>query len=149
MLKNENIICISSIDWDFIWQQHQAIMSRLAKNGNKVLFIENTGVRPPKISDVPRIKKRFINWLKSARGFRKEAENLYIYSPLILPFPYWRVARWINGYLTGHLKTNKKDLVTMRSLVLLVSKRRRLLDYLKKNEIDRYRAIIKELGLRK
>jgi len=99
MLKNENIICISSIDWDFIWQQHQAIMSRLAKNGNRVLFIENTGVRPPKISDVPRIKKRFINWLKSARGFRKEVENLYIYSPLILPFPYWRVARWINGYL--------------------------------------------------
>jgi len=99
MLKNENIICISSIDWDFIWQQHQAIMSRLAKNGNKVLFIENTGVRLPKISDVPRIKKRFINWLKSAKGFRKEAENLYIYSPLILPFPYWRVARWINRYL--------------------------------------------------
>jgi small subunit ribosomal protein S15 len=52
-------------------------------------------------------------------------------------------------HLTGHLKTNKKDLVTMRSLVRLVSKRRRLLDYLKKNEIDRYRAIIKELGLRK
>jgi len=99
MLKNENIICISSIDWDFIWQQHQAIMSRLAKNGNKILFIENTGVRSPKISDVPRIKKRFINWLKSAKGFRKEAENLYIYSPLILPFPYWRVARWINRYL--------------------------------------------------
>jgi len=74
-------------------------MSRLAKNGNKVLFIENTGVRLPKISDVPRIKKRFINWLKSAKGFRKEAENLYIYSPLILPFPYWRVARWINRYL--------------------------------------------------
>jgi len=74
-------------------------MSRLAKNGNRVLFIENTGVRAPKISDLPRIKKRFINWLRSAKGFRKETENLYIYSPLVLPFPYWRVARWINSYL--------------------------------------------------
>lgn len=53
------------------------------------------------------------------------------------------------GHLTGHLKTNKKDLSTRRSLVRLVAKRRKLLDYLKANEIDRYRAIIKELGLRK
>lgn len=52
-------------------------------------------------------------------------------------------------HLTGHLKKNKKDFFTRRSLVLLVGKRRRLLDYLKDNEIERYRAIIKELGLRK
>jgi small subunit ribosomal protein S15 len=52
-------------------------------------------------------------------------------------------------YLTGHLKKNKKDLSTRRSLVLMVGKRRRLLDYLKQTEIERYRSIIKELGLRK
>jgi len=52
-------------------------------------------------------------------------------------------------HLTKHLKRNKKDLVTRRSLVLLVGKRRKLLDYLKNTEIDRYRAIIKELGIRK
>lgn len=52
-------------------------------------------------------------------------------------------------YLTGHLKSNKKDLSTRRSLVLMVGKRRRLLDYLKRNDIERYRNIIKELGLRK
>ena len=45
MLKDQNILCISSIDWDFIWQGHQQIMSMLAANGNKVLFVENTGVR--------------------------------------------------------------------------------------------------------
>ncbi len=43
MLKNENIICISSIDWNFVWQGHQEIMSTFARNGNRVLFIENTG----------------------------------------------------------------------------------------------------------
>ncbi len=52
-------------------------------------------------------------------------------------------------HLTGHLKKNKKDLVTRRSLVLLVGKRRKLLDYLKNTEIGRYRSIIKELGIRK
>ena len=52
-------------------------------------------------------------------------------------------------HLTGHLKKNKKDLVTRRSLVRLVGKRRKLLDYLKREDIERYRAIIKKLGLRK
>ena len=51
--------------------------------------------------------------------------------------------------LTEHMKTSKKDIATMRSLVGLVGKRRKLLAYLKKNDIERYRAIIKELGIRK
>ncbi|MDD4489786.1 MAG: 30S ribosomal protein S15 [Paludibacter sp.] len=53
------------------------------------------------------------------------------------------------NHLTEHLKQNKKDFSTERALVMLVGKRRRLLDYLIKNDIERYRAIIKELGIRK
>ncbi|HRO74676.1 MAG TPA: 30S ribosomal protein S15 [Crocinitomicaceae bacterium] len=53
------------------------------------------------------------------------------------------------SHLTEHLKKNRKDFVTQRSLQLLVGKRRSLLDHLKKTEIERYRAIIKELGLRR
>jgi small subunit ribosomal protein S15 len=53
------------------------------------------------------------------------------------------------NHLTQHLKSNKKDFSTERALVMLVGKRRRLLDYLKAKEISRYRAIIKELGIRK
>jgi small subunit ribosomal protein S15 len=52
-------------------------------------------------------------------------------------------------HLTEHLKLNKKDRVTQRSLVRLVGKRRRLLDYLHHKEIERYRDVIKQLGLRK
>lgn len=52
-------------------------------------------------------------------------------------------------HLTEHLKQNKKDLATERALVGLVGKRRKLLDYLKKEDIERYREIIKKLGLRK
>ncbi len=53
------------------------------------------------------------------------------------------------SHLTNHLKQNKKDLSTERSLVRLVGKRRKLLDYLKRKDIERYRAIIKKLKLRK
>ena len=53
------------------------------------------------------------------------------------------------AHLTEHLKQNRKYFATQRSLLKLVGKRRRLLDYLKNTEISRYRAIIKELGLRK
>jgi len=99
VLKNENIICISSIDWDFNWQGHQEIMATFAKNGNRVLFIENTGVRAPNLKDIQRLIKRTIDWFKSFKGFRNEMENLYVYSPVILPFPYSRIARWINNYM--------------------------------------------------
>ncbi len=52
-------------------------------------------------------------------------------------------------HLTEHLKVNKKDMATENSLVSMVGKRRRLLDYLKQKEISRYRAIIKKLNIRK
>ena len=105
MLKNENIICISTIEWDFNWQGHQEIMSTFARNGNNVLFIDNMGVRVPSFRDIPRLKKRLHDWLKSTRGFRQEMENLYVYSPVVLPFPYSAVARWINTwFLLGAIK---------------------------------------------
>jgi small subunit ribosomal protein S15 len=53
------------------------------------------------------------------------------------------------NHLTEHLKKNRHDFNTERSLVKLVGKRRSLLDYLKKKEINRYREIIKELNIRK
>lgn len=53
------------------------------------------------------------------------------------------------SHLTEHLKRNRKDYNTERSLKRLVGKRRRLLDYLIKIDIERYRAIIKELGIRR
>ncbi len=53
------------------------------------------------------------------------------------------------NHLTEHLKLNKKDHSTRLGLLKLVGKRRRLLDYLYKKDIERYRAIIKELKIRK
>ena len=99
MLKGHDIVCISSVDWDFHWQIHHELMSTLAAQGNRVLYIENTGVRPPGVSDITRVRQRLGNWWRSTKGFRLERENLFVYSPLFLPLPYSRMARWINRML--------------------------------------------------
>lgn len=99
MIQGKDILCISSIDWDFIWQGHQEIMATLAAQGNRVLFVENTGVRSPTLRDLPRLRHRIRNWWRGTKGFRKERENLFVYSPLVFPFPYSRLARRINRAL--------------------------------------------------
>ena len=53
------------------------------------------------------------------------------------------------GELTEHFKSHKKDFASRRGLLIMVSKRRRLLDYLKTNDSDRYRDVIGKLGIRK
>ncbi|MBU3812745.1 MAG: 30S ribosomal protein S15 [Candidatus Niameybacter stercoravium] len=53
------------------------------------------------------------------------------------------------NHLTDHLRTHKKDHHSRRGLFLMIGKRRGLLDYLIKTDIERYRAIIKDLGIRK
>ncbi len=52
-------------------------------------------------------------------------------------------------YLTEHFKGHKKDHHSRRGLLKLVGQRRRMLNYLNKKSVDRYRAVIKELGIRK
>jgi len=53
------------------------------------------------------------------------------------------------NYLTDHFKTHAKDHHSRRGLIKLVGQRRRLLNYLKNKDVDRYRALIEQLGLRK
>ncbi|MEW6614385.1 MAG: ElyC/SanA/YdcF family protein [Thermodesulfobacteriota bacterium] len=87
-------------------------MSTFAKHGNRVLFIENTGVRTLTFHDIPRLKKRIGNWIKSVKGFRQEMENLYIFSPIFFPFPYSKIAQLVNRFL--FLNTLKKWLKITR-----------------------------------
>jgi glycosyltransferase involved in cell wall biosynthesis len=91
-----DIVCLSSIDWDFNWQGHQTIMSAFAAGGDRVLFIENTGVRRPRLSDTPRLLRRLRNWRSGKAGRRTVAPGLDVLSPLAVPFPYMRWARAVN-----------------------------------------------------
>ena len=52
-------------------------------------------------------------------------------------------------HLTEHMKVHKKDFHTQRGLLMLVGRRRRMLDYLRRNDVDRYWAIIAKLGIRR
>lgn len=87
MLRGRNVICISGIEWDFNWQNPQEMCSRLAEAGNRVLFIENTGIRSPALKDAERVWKRLRNWSQTqpTQGVRKVGRGLYVCSPLVLP----------------------------------------------------------------
>ncbi|RMG81546.1 MAG: 30S ribosomal protein S15 [Bacteroidetes bacterium] len=85
----------------------------------------------------PEVKKQFFE------KFGKNAADTGTAEAQIALFSH-RIA-----HLTEHLKKNHKDYQTQRALIKMVGKRRRLLNYLMKKDIERYRAIIKELGLRK
>lgn len=98
MITGQDIICISSIEWDFLWQGHQEIASRLAQAGNRVLYVENTGVRTPGIKDMGRVVARAKNWLRSmlSGGLREVQSNIYVCSPLVLPPFGSRARRYFN-----------------------------------------------------
>lgn len=87
MIGQQDFILISSIEWDFLWQGQQEIAARLARAGNRVLYIENTGVRAPRLADARRIYRRVKNWSGAvlSHGLRQVADNLYVCSPLALP----------------------------------------------------------------
>jgi len=106
MVRQPDVLCLSTIDWDFIWQGHQEIMSRLAADGHRVLFVENTGVRSASVRDLPRLRNRIRNWWRGTKGFREERPNLFVLSPLLLPWPYFRPSRWINRFVL--LRTLKR-----------------------------------------
>lgn len=93
MITGRDIICISSIEWGFLWQCPQEIAWRLAQNGNRVLYIENSGVRAPGLSDARRVWRRLKGWARTikSQGVREVAPSIYVCSPLVMP-PFG--ARW-------------------------------------------------------
>jgi len=95
-MKNRNIVIISSIDWITHWQMHHELANSFVLDGNRVLFIENTGVRTPRIKDIGRIWDRIKNWLSSEHGFRQISAGLFLYSPIFIPLPYSKIANYLN-----------------------------------------------------
>lgn len=92
MLHGADIVCLSSIDWAFNWQLPQEVASGFAAGGNRVLFVENTGVRRPALKDVPRLRARLRNWRRAGGGVHRADHGVDVHSPLLLPFPYARAA---------------------------------------------------------
>jgi len=96
-LSRQNFIIFSSVDWATHWQLHHQLTMSLASTGNKVLFVENTGIRSANINDFGRLSDRIYNWKKGVYGFSNIDNNKIIsYSPLLLPFPYSRISLFFN-----------------------------------------------------
>ena len=96
MLRGANIICLAAIDWAFNWQIPQEVAAGLAAAGNRVLFVENTGVRRPHLKDLDRLLARLRNWRAAPGGLRAAGDGVDVLSPMILPLPYARWAQAVN-----------------------------------------------------
>lgn len=109
MITGRDFIFISSIEWGFLWQSHQEIATRLAAAGNRVLYIENMGVRTPSFGDAGRIAGRLKNWASARRskGVREVVPNIYVCAPLVCP-PFgsgWRRTLNRHVFLPGLKRT--------------------------------------------
>lgn len=120
MLTGRDIIYISSIEWNFLWQPHQEIALRLARAGNRILYIENTGVRSPGLGDAGRVLSRLKSWMGSlnSRGVREVAEGVYVCSPLVLPPFGSPVRKLINRHLLLPLIRRAARKLEMRDVLI-------------------------------
>lgn len=93
-------LLLSSVDWDFNWQGQHEISARLADRGSQVLFVENTGSRAPRWSDLGRIGVRVRHRLA---GKRRELgavpTGVTVYAPAVAPYPWNPVSRRLNRRL--------------------------------------------------
>jgi len=87
MITGRDIVFISSIEWDFLWQVHQEIASQLAAAGNRIFYVENTGVRRPRLADAKRVGHRLSRWSRSllSRDVRQVSPNIFVLSPIVMP----------------------------------------------------------------
>ncbi|HEX6084295.1 MAG TPA: glycosyltransferase [Thermoanaerobaculia bacterium] len=97
MERDVDILCLANIDWDFNWQAAQEVASAFAAAGHRVLFVENTGVRPPALKDLSRLRARLHNWWRARAKTRVRNHGVDVYSPLLVPLPYSRLACRVNA----------------------------------------------------
>src|SRR5258707_5220651 len=97
MLRGATIVVLSSIDWAFNRQNPQEVASAFAEAGNRVLFVENTGIRRPTWKDRARLRARIANWYRSHGGTARTPAGVDICSPVIIPLPYSRTASHVNA----------------------------------------------------
>jgi glycosyltransferase involved in cell wall biosynthesis len=101
MISARDIIFISSIEWDFLWQVHQEIAFQFAAAGNRVLYIENTGIRAPALQDAGRVANRLKRWSRTffSHGIREVLPNIFVTSPLVAPPFGSSLSRFLNRHL--------------------------------------------------
>ena len=97
MIGGASIVCLSLVDWSFNRQLPHEIADSLAGAGNRVLFVENTGVRAPVLRDAWRLWARARNWWRSRGRARPVAGGVHVLSPVLVPYPYSPAAQRVNS----------------------------------------------------
>lgn len=121
MLDDALVLCLSSIDWRFNRQIPQETALAFAQRGNRVLFVENTGVRRVALRDLPRLWQRLQNWYRARGGSDHTSEGVDLLSPVLLPFPYARAAiffnqRWLLSSVRNWLKHKSGPIIVVTFL---------------------------------
>lgn len=109
MLKNQTIICLSTIDWHYAKQRHQILMEKFAQSDNQVIFVEHLGFSPQRLTDLANIYRRVLRALISSKAIRSQVKlipNLQIITPLVLP-PQNKLFNFINKHLFLKLLAKK------------------------------------------
>jgi glycosyltransferase involved in cell wall biosynthesis len=101
-MRGASVIVISSIDWSFNRQNPQEVATAFAEEGNRVLFIENTGARAVRWRDARRLFARLRNWWGAHGTAKPVSDGIDVLSPLLLPFPYSKTALAANSRLLLH-----------------------------------------------
>ena len=94
--KKEDILLLSTADWgNPFWTNKQHVALELSRLGHKVLYVESLGLRSPSINkaDVSRIFRRLLNGLKLPKRIN---ENLWVWSPIVIPFQNYYIVRLFN-----------------------------------------------------
>ena len=99
----KDIVIFGSIDWNTNWQTQHRLVNSYLNEGHRVLFIENTGVRAPRISDFSRLIDRIRFRKNSVRGFSEYKKGLTILSPILFPLPFSKICIFINTFLLHRL----------------------------------------------
>jgi len=94
-----NYIIFSSIDWTTHWQIHHQLVNSIVESGGHVLFVENTGVRSPQIKDFGRVIDRVKARLNSIHGFKDVKDNVTVFTPVFIPYPYNNLSISLNTLL--------------------------------------------------
>jgi len=98
VISGRDIVILSGVEWHELWQGPHELASRLAANGNRVLYVENIGVRAPRWGDRARVLTRLRSWSRGLRqgGMRTVAGGLWVSAPLMLPPFGSRLTRMLN-----------------------------------------------------
>jgi glycosyltransferase involved in cell wall biosynthesis len=119
LISQRGIICLSTIDWDFLWQRQQELMTRFARSGVPVLYVEPLGVRSARISDARKIGRRVRRWIRQGMHAMVNLQpGLCRLSPYALPIQGNGMVDALNGRLVGGAIRRAARSMGLRSPVL-------------------------------